>query len=165
MVGIGKSRAFLLTAVVVAGLATRSATGSQGTAPPITLDTLKGRWEGINFEQPRVLLMRVCQPNNSVVVMSVGGRAYPYRSRALTVSKGTFVLEAVDESGERLTVSGSGSAVTEGGRMEGKITWYEPDGAPVVVPMSFFKEKGGYVNHLRSLVQDAEDASPGRGAP
>ena len=156
---------FLAVAVVALVLTSRAAIGSQGSLPPTTLQTLQGRWEGINFEQPRVLVVRICGQSDSIVAMAAGGGAYWYRSRSVVVSDGTAVIEAVNEHGERLSIRAHGGAISDAGRMDGKVTWYDTDGSPVVMPMTFFKEPGGYVDRLRSLVERAELASPGRGTP
>lgn len=151
---LGVGTFLLLTAFV------SSTPAFQSDPPPVTYETIKGRWEGISLGEPRVFVLKISGPKNTIIHRANGGEGYPLKSRSLIVTKGTFVLEAVDEIGERFTFRGSGNALPEFGRMEGTVTWYSDDGKPYSIRTHFFKQSGGYIARLRALLDDAESTEP-----
>jgi hypothetical protein len=81
---------------------------------PITKETVRGRWEAVDNDEPRVFVLTINDGNDSVVAMTYGepGRfsTVVYRSTSLVVRNGAFVLEA-SQDGERLVVRGRGETI------------------------------------------------------
>jgi hypothetical protein len=136
---------------------------------PITKDTLRGRWEAIDGEEPRVFVLTINGSDDSVVAMTYGapGRFSTgvYRSTSL-VRNGGFVLEARGDGGERIVVRGRGETLRDSGNMDGEVVLHSPEKniEPTRFRVHYFRRPGGYASWLKEMA-DLADTPRSRAVP
>jgi hypothetical protein len=131
---------------------------------PVMKDTLRGRWEAIDDDDPRIFVLTINEGNDSVVAMTYGapGRfgTVVYRSTSLVVRNGAFVLEANSDHG-RLVVRGRGETLRDWGNMDGEILLHPPakNSEPTRFRVHYRKRPGGYANWLKEMADLADKAT------
>ena len=145
--------------------------------PVINQETLRCVWEGINDEEPRAFRLVVPRSDaeQGVVSVAVGSpghvSAWAYALRSAVVRNGRVVIEADDERGQRISITGQGRAFhTCEGFIKATIKMHARDEVPAVWTATLHaRDEGGFFRRLNALAAGldsvAKDQAPNRGEP
>src|SRR5437773_6794771 len=101
---------------------------SLAKSPPAAVARLYGVWEGVEFEEPRVIVMSL-QEGMCVIVMTAGapGRVLQtiFKARDFSVGKdGELTIVARSDDGEQLRVHGKPKLLGTDGILEAAVRYW-----------------------------------------
>lgn len=152
-------RAIYVLVVALALVLTRFA----GAYSPFNYDELRGRWDAVVEEEPRVFIMDIRGQKDSKVVMSAGVPPTPdswqFAVREVRVEEGGMVyIRAVEPGGMTLKVRGRARGKKGAATITAEVEiWGNKKYGPTVFPAKFHSRGATpYLGLLVSLVQKAE---------